>query len=129
MRFAQAIINGKAPGPAALKTSTKATDRFTIGLAWHAVSPDGEGGRRGDPVVWHNGGTGGTRTMLALDLKAKQAVLVLNNSSRTVDDLGSTPCSDPRRTRAIASHPIQRVPRDRPGAGRSAETSLNRRRR
>lgn len=88
MRFAQAIINGKAPGLAALKTSTRATDRFTIGLAWHAVSPEGEGGRRGDPVVWHNGGTGGTRTMLALDLKAKQAVLVLNNSSRTVDDLG-----------------------------------------
>lgn len=82
MQFAQAIIAGKAPGMAALKTTTKATDRFKIGLAWHSVSP-----QDGDPVVWHNGGTGGTRTMLALDLKAKTAVLVLNSSARDVDDI------------------------------------------
>lgn len=82
MRFAQAIVAGKAPGMAALQTTTKATDRLMIGLAWHSVKPQG-----GDPVVWHNGGTGGTRTMLALDLKAKTAVLVLNSSARDVDGL------------------------------------------
>lgn len=83
MRFAQAVVSGKAPGLAALKATTQATDRLTVGLAWHSMTPQG-----GDPVVWHNGGTGGTRTMLALDLKTKQAVLVMNNSARWVDDLG-----------------------------------------
>jgi len=79
MRFARAVVDGKAPGRGALKTTTRATDRLRIGLAWHALVA-GEG----STVVWHNGGT---RTMLAVDLKTKEAVLVLNSSSRSVDGL------------------------------------------
>ena len=39
-------------------------------------------------LTWHNGGTGGYRSMLALDRGTGQAVLVLNSSTRWVDDPG-----------------------------------------
>ncbi|WP_156819682.1 hypothetical protein [Pseudonocardia sp. HH130630-07] len=41
----------------------------------------------GDRVVtWHNGGTGGHRTMLALDREAGEAVVVLNDTDRWIDE-------------------------------------------
>jgi hypothetical protein len=42
----------------------------------------------GRTLTWHNGGTGGYRSMLALDRESGQAVLVLNSSTRWVDDPG-----------------------------------------
>lgn len=43
--------------------------------------------RKGN-IVWHNGGTGGTRSWTGFNQKAKRAVVVLANSSETVDDIG-----------------------------------------
>jgi len=53
-----------------------------IGLAWHIFK------RYGTNIVWHNGGTGGFHSFVGLDLKRKKGVVVLANSSRSVDDLG-----------------------------------------
>jgi CubicO group peptidase (beta-lactamase class C family) len=51
-----------------------------IGLAWQRTP-----GRGGDTLVWHNGGTGGFRSMVALRPDAGDAVVVLTNHARGVD--------------------------------------------
>lgn len=54
-----------------------------VALGWHIIaSPVG-------PIVWHNGGTGGYRTMMAFDPKAGAGVVVLSNTSTQagVDDI------------------------------------------
>jgi D-alanyl-D-alanine-carboxypeptidase/D-alanyl-D-alanine-endopeptidase len=54
-----------------------------VALGWHVItSPAGE-------IVWHNGGTGGYRTMMAFDPKAGVGVVVLSNTSTQagVDDI------------------------------------------
>jgi hypothetical protein len=58
------------------------TDAGRIGLAWRTSEVSGR------TLTWHNGGTGGYRSMLALDRETGQAVLVLNSSTRWVDDPG-----------------------------------------
>jgi CubicO group peptidase (beta-lactamase class C family) len=52
-----------------------------IGLAWFTQAPE-DGG-----ATWHNGGTGGFGSMLALDRDSKRAVLVLGNTAVSVDAL------------------------------------------
>ncbi|MHC4513417.1 MAG: serine hydrolase, partial [Planctomycetota bacterium] len=53
-----------------------------IGLGWHM-------GRLPD-TVWHNGGTGGYRSYLAIHLKKKYAVAVLaNTTSKKIDELAN----------------------------------------
>jgi CubicO group peptidase (beta-lactamase class C family) len=54
----------------------------SIGLAWILMRADGR------PVAWHNGGTGGYRSFLGIDRGRRRAVVVLTNTSRSVDDLG-----------------------------------------
>lgn len=39
-------------------------------------------------ITWHNGGTGGMRSMLAIDRERGQAVMILGNSGRWVDEVG-----------------------------------------
>ena len=39
-------------------------------------------------VVWHNGGTGGYSSFIGFDQKEQRGVVVLSNSSNSVDDLG-----------------------------------------
>jgi CubicO group peptidase (beta-lactamase class C family) len=54
-----------------------------VALGWHIASlPAGE-------IVWHNGGTGGYRTIMAFDPKAGVGVVVLSNVSTQagVDDI------------------------------------------
>ena len=68
-----------------------------VALAWHIITtPAGE-------IVWHNGGTGGYRTMMAFDPKAGVGVVVLSNTSTQagVDDIAlhliaGTPLTPPR---------------------------------
>ena len=67
--------------------------KVEIGLAWHFL---GDG-------VWHNGGTGGFRSFLACDLKARIGVVALSNAATVggVDDIGGhllnpkVPLADP----------------------------------
>lgn len=46
----------------------------SIGLAWHHLHLDG------DDVVWHNGGTGGFRSWLGVNISRQRAVVVLANA-------------------------------------------------
>ena len=53
------------------------------GLCWMCENTD-------DPkraIRWHNGGTGGYRSLVAFDLDRKSAVVVLSNSAHSVDSL------------------------------------------
>ncbi|SEP75309.1 serine hydrolase domain-containing protein [Microlunatus flavus] len=76
--WARALLDGTAPGATALEPVSDIPGG-RIGLLWHVREVDGR------TVTWHNGGTGGSRTMLALDRDRGQAVLVLGNSGRDVD--------------------------------------------
>ena len=53
-----------------------------IGLGWHVVGPDTSA------VVWHNGGTGGYHSFIGFDLRRKIGVVVLSNSTLSIDDIG-----------------------------------------
>ena len=56
--------------------------KMKIGLGWHILA-----GSQGD-VVWHNGGTGGFRSFVGFNAKQKRAIVVLTNSTESVDDIG-----------------------------------------
>lgn len=51
-----------------------------VGLGWMLRTSDYR-------VAWHNGGTGGSRSFLALDLNNRRAVVVLSNTANSVDQL------------------------------------------
>jgi D-alanyl-D-alanine-carboxypeptidase/D-alanyl-D-alanine-endopeptidase len=55
-----------------------------IAYAWHIQTKDG------NSIVWHNGGTGGYRTYMGYDPKARVGVVALTNIStpQGVDDIG-----------------------------------------
>jgi CubicO group peptidase (beta-lactamase class C family) len=53
----------------------------SVGLGWHV--------RAGKvPCTWHNGRTGGSTSFLALDVEHQIAVVLLSNTSISVDELG-----------------------------------------
>jgi CubicO group peptidase (beta-lactamase class C family) len=62
----------------------RAAKRVEVGLGWLIARPPGAAGL----VLWHNGGTGGFRTFAALARETNTAVVVLSNTSRSVDRLG-----------------------------------------
>lgn len=80
-RYAQALLARKVPGVTALDPEAEARNG-SIGLAWQIRDFEGI------ELTWHNGGTGGTSTMLALDRATGQAAVVLGNSTRNVDRAG-----------------------------------------
>jgi len=41
-----------------------------------------------EEILWHNGGTGGFRTFLAFNKEKKRAIVVLSNSTMSVDEIG-----------------------------------------
>ena len=43
---------------------------------WHVIKT-----RSGSELIWHNGGTGGYSSSMALDLDKKNAVIILSNVS------------------------------------------------
>ncbi len=53
-----------------------------VGLGWHIAN-----GRDGD-VIWHNGGTGGYRAFAGFVKETGTGVVVLTNSTESVDDIG-----------------------------------------
>jgi CubicO group peptidase (beta-lactamase class C family) len=80
-RFAAAVLAQKAPGMAALEPEAEASTG-EIGLAWHTSDVDGR------EITWHNGGTGGMHTILALDRERQQAVVILGNTTHPADQEG-----------------------------------------
>lgn len=55
----------------------------TVALAWHIIKP----GK--DSLLFHNGGTGGYRSYLAVNPQKKFAVVMLSNTTIGVDGLGN----------------------------------------
>jgi CubicO group peptidase (beta-lactamase class C family) len=53
-----------------------------VGLGWHISK-----GKNGD-VIWHNGGTGGYRSFAGIVKETGMGVVVLTNSTESVDDIG-----------------------------------------
>ncbi|HLL63591.1 MAG TPA: serine hydrolase domain-containing protein [Propionibacteriaceae bacterium] len=80
-KYAWAVLTRQAPGMAALEPEAEA-DNGQIGLAWQMTEFENR------ELTWHNGGTGGMRTVLALDRERQQGVIVLGNTSRWVDRTG-----------------------------------------
>ena len=79
-----------------------------VTLAWHILS------HNGDEIIWHNGGTGGYRSWMGLDLKKRIGVVVLSNSANGVDDIGQhlvdsslplVPYEAPKQRTAISIDP------------------------
>jgi len=53
-----------------------------IAMAWHIAT------NFGHDVVWHNGGTGGYHSFIGFDPAAKKGVVILSNSTYSIDDIG-----------------------------------------
>lgn len=81
-RFARATLDERAPGMAALDPVAKFGRGARIGAAWLTVD------LRGTELTWHNGGTGGFRSLIALDRRAGTGVVVLRARSVSVDGIG-----------------------------------------
>lgn len=92
--YADALLTTDADGPLGVDPATVLDPRHeagpgqSIGLAWFAndaeqASPDSD--PRAAGITWHNGGTGGYGSMLALDREAGVAVLMIGNTANTVD--------------------------------------------
>ena len=62
----------------------QAAKRLEAGLGWLIAHPPGAAG----PVLWHNGGTSGFRSLVAFTRETHTAVVVLSNTARSVDRLG-----------------------------------------
>lgn len=81
LRFATTILHiykeGESnPFYAALKPQVQIDGKSWIGLGWIL-----EGVEDGKPErIWHNGGTGGYRSFLGIDLRRSKAVVILSNT-------------------------------------------------
>lgn len=87
LKYAEAQL-GKAPAELnkdiqLTHTVTFKTKEATVGLAWHITKPGN------DELFFHNGGTGGYRTYLAVNPQKKFAVVMLSNTTIGIDGLGN----------------------------------------
>lgn len=81
--FTAALLNGTAPGMAALDPVERFSGQGThIGAAWITSK------HKGREVTWHNGATGGFCSWLGLDRQAGTGVVVLTARFRPVDQQG-----------------------------------------
>ncbi|SDI09435.1 CubicO group peptidase, beta-lactamase class C family [Actinokineospora alba] len=83
-RLATALLDGSAPGRAALDPVTKFRGQARIGAGWLTLP------HKGRVVTWHNGATGGFRSWLGLDRQARTGVVILSATSASVDHQGFT---------------------------------------
>jgi CubicO group peptidase (beta-lactamase class C family) len=58
-------------------------ERTDVGLGWHINHTEA-----GDQWHWHNGGTGGYRSCMVIDVKHKNGVIILSNVSAFHNDSG-----------------------------------------
>jgi len=75
-----------APAMAAmLDVCRPAGPGLDVALAWHVLTNKSDG----KELIWHNGGTGGFRSFVGFDKKARVGVVVLSNASTMagVDDI------------------------------------------
>ncbi|WP_019876301.1 serine hydrolase domain-containing protein [Sporichthya polymorpha] len=82
VRLLTALLDGTAPGRAALDPVADLGRGARIGAAWITVE------LRGRRITWHNGGTGGFRSWIGLDREAGVGAVVLSARSVSVDRAG-----------------------------------------
>ena len=58
------------------KETFKINKQMGIGLGWHLITT-----RSGNELIWHNGGTGGYSSSMALDIEQQNGVIILSNVS------------------------------------------------
>lgn len=84
LKFQMGILD--SPLHAAMKLTRQplddAYDNVKIGMGWHIIPTET------DTIIWHNGATAGYRTFVGFALKSKRAIIILNNSTKSPDDLG-----------------------------------------
>lgn len=82
-RLASALLDGSAPGMAALEPVRRfGGPAMQIGAAWMILD------RKGRVITWHNGGTGGFRSWMGLERATDRAVVLLSANSAKVDRRG-----------------------------------------
>ncbi|GAB2582049.1 hypothetical protein GCM10027168_13480 [Streptomyces capparidis] len=81
-RFTAALLDGSAPGTAALDPVARFGAGARIGAAWITIQA------KDRPITWHNGGTGGFRSWLGLDRDSGTGVVLLSATSASVDRHG-----------------------------------------
>ena len=76
-RFAQAQFNEKDEALALTRKPTfKVNSKMEMGLGWHLLTT-----KSGEEWIWHNGGTGGYTSSMAIDTGKENAVIILTNIS------------------------------------------------
>ncbi len=78
VKYVTAQLDQTAPGVKATLPHGSAGADHTIGYAWITT----------DTVTWHNGGTGGFTSWVGFDRETGRAVVILNNTAASVDDIG-----------------------------------------
>lgn len=78
----EALLDGTAPGVAALEPVAAFAGGTRIGAGWVTTT------LRGREVTWHNGGSGGFRSWIGLDRAADTGVAVLSATAASVDGVG-----------------------------------------
>ena len=89
--YARALLDGTAPGIAALEPTTDAGGGDRIGYAWFtSILRSTTTGKNTSetPFTWHNGMTGGYAAFIGLDFEAGRAIVVLSNTAASVDTIG-----------------------------------------
>lgn len=81
-RLAVALLDGSAPGIAALDPVAPFGGGTRIGAGWIITEVDGRS------ITWHNGGSGGFRSWLGLDRAAGAGAVILSATSASVDRHG-----------------------------------------
>jgi len=81
VRYAQALLDGSAPGIDALTPRWEVGEQ-KVGYAWFTEEIEGR------TVTWHDGGTGGFASIIVLDRASHRAVVILSNTNASVNDAG-----------------------------------------
>ncbi len=66
------------------KSTFKVNDDMSIGLGWHIFKT-----KNGNQIISHEGATGGYTSLIALDIKNKNGVIILSNVSGWNQDMGN----------------------------------------
>jgi CubicO group peptidase (beta-lactamase class C family) len=88
-RFTEALLDGSAPGIAALDPLVQFGMGARIGAAWITVQV------KHQEITWHNGGTGGFRSWVGINRKAGTGVVILSATASSVDRQGFRLLTDP----------------------------------
>jgi serine-type D-Ala-D-Ala carboxypeptidase/endopeptidase len=83
-QFASAALANTPPLTASMfqRLAQGARPNQSVGLGWMLETGPAY------QLAWHNGGTGGSRSFLGVELKSRRAVILLGNTPHSLDQLG-----------------------------------------